>query len=47
VPASLTKPFTMSAAIETRGVERRFVAPLRRSSDVADGTLDGDLIQIL
>jgi D-alanyl-D-alanine carboxypeptidase/D-alanyl-D-alanine-endopeptidase (penicillin-binding protein 4) len=47
LPASGTKSFTMSAAIETWGVERRFVTPVHGSGDIgADGTLNGDLIMV-
>jgi D-alanyl-D-alanine carboxypeptidase/D-alanyl-D-alanine-endopeptidase (penicillin-binding protein 4) len=47
VPASVTKLFTVAAALDSLGAEHRFKTPLYRRGDIdKQGTLAGDLILV-
>ncbi len=46
VPGSTTKLFPAAAALTAYGPDFRFETPVYRQGDVADGSLDGDLILV-
>lgn len=45
-PASVTKLYSVAAALEALGADHRFTTPVYRRGEVSNGSLDGDLILV-